>query len=449
MPPSRRAERAALVRTIWTLAWPVILALALESLVGLIDTLMVGRLGATAVAAVGVGAQVLGAASVVLAAVGTGTVALVARAVGAQRANEAEEVLRQSIFAALALSFLAITPVLVWAAPLVRAFGVEESVVVLGAPFVRVVMLAVPAEAVLFVIGSALRGAGDTRTPLVIGVLVNIINVVGNWVLIFGRLGMPALGVVGSAAATALAFSCGSLLGLWLLSRARLRLRLPAGPWRLRTDVVRRVLAVGLPTAAEQMLMQVGFFLYLLCASRYGTAAVAAYFIGVRILALSFLPGVGFGLAAATLVGQNLGAARPELAERSGWAATRLAMGFMTVGGIVIFAAARPIARAFVDDPAVVDDAVGFIRVLAAVQPLMAIDFTLGGALRGAGDTRFPLWAVIVGFYGFRLGGAYAASRWLELGLFWVWFALLGDYVARASLKGWRFRSGRWQHVVV
>ncbi len=449
VPPSRRAEPTALVRTIWTLAWPVILALALESLVGLIDTLMVGRLGATAVAAVGVGAQVLGAASIVLAAVGTGTVALVARAVGAQRAGEAEEVLRQSVLTALGLSLLAIIPVLVWAPPLVRAFGVDESVVALGAPFVRVIMLAVPPEAVLFVIGSALRGSGDTRTPLVVGVLVNVVNVIGNWVLIFGHFGMPALGVVGSATATALAFTCGAALGLWLLARGRLRLRLPHGPWRIRTDVIRRVLAVGSPTAAEQMLMQLGFFLYLLCASRYGTAAVAAYFIGVRILALSFLPGVGFGLAAATLVGQNLGAGRPSLAERSGWAATRLAIGLMTVGGIVIFAAARPIARAFVDDPAVVDDAVAFIRVLAAAQPLMAIDFTLGGALRGAGDTRFPLWAVVVGFYACRLGGAYVASRWLGLGLFWVWFALIGDYVARAALKGWRFRSGRWQHVVV
>jgi len=121
----------------------------------------------------------------------------------------------------------------------------------------------------------------------------------------------------------------------------------------------------------------------------------------------------------------------------------------MTTGGIAIFLAARPIARTFVDDAAVVDAAVSFIRVLAVMQPLMAVDFTLGGALRGAGDTRFPLWAVAIGFYGCRLGFAWIASRLLDLGLFWVWFALVGDYVARALLKSWRFRSGRWQYAKV
>jgi putative MATE family efflux protein len=439
--------RGELRRTIWGLAWPVILTFGLESLVGLVDVLMVARLGAEAVAAVGVGAQVMGAVAVAMTAVGTGTLALVARHVGAGRTREAEEVVAQAIVAALVLSLATVTPVLLWAPAVVRAFGVTPEVTALGAPFVRLVMLAIPAGAVLFVVGSALRAAGDTRTPLVVGALVNVVNVVGNYVLIFGRLGLPALGVMGSAMGTALAFCVGAVTGLALLARGRLRLRLR---WRRPApDVVRRILVIGGPTAVEQLLMQVGFFLYLVIAAPYGTSAVAAYFIGVRILALSFLPGFGFGAAAATLVGQHLGARTPELAERSGWAASHLATLMMSAAGIVIFLAAEPIARAFVDEPAVVRDAVSFIRVLAAAQPLMALDFTLAGALRGAGDTRFPLLAVVVGFYGCRLGFAWAAARWLGLGLFWVWFAIIGDYVTRVAVKGLRFRSGRWKLVVV
>jgi Na+-driven multidrug efflux pump len=195
--------------------------------------------------------------------------------------------------------------------------------------------------------------------------------------------------------------------------------------------------------------MQIGFLMYLSIAARYGTSAVAAYFIGVKILALSFLPGFGFSAAASTIVGQQLGAHQPQSAERSGWEANRLAMILMSIAGLVIFVLARPIAQLFIDDPEVVSDTVSFIHVLALAQPLMAADSTLGGALRGAGDTRFPLLTVIFGFYVARLGCAWAAAHLFALPLIWVWAALLGDYVMRAVLKAWRFNTGHWKRIQV
>ena len=443
------ASAAALKRVIWTLAWPVILTFLLESLVGVIDTLMVGRLGAGAVAAVGVGAQVLSAVSVTMTAIGTGTLALVARHIGAGDRAEAEEVLRQSVLAAWGLSVVVVLPVVAFAEPMVAAFGVDRSVVQDGAAFVRWVMPSIPQAAVLFVIGSALRAAGDTRTPLLIGVGVNVLNVIGNYGLIFGRFGLPALGVRGSALATTCAFTVGAVVGVGLLLGDRVALRLTLRRMRIHAPIVRRVFAVGYPAAAEQLLMQLGFFFYLAVAARYGTSAVAAYFIGVRILALSFLPGFGFAAAAAALVGQSLGGADPARAEASGWEATRMAVHLMSACGAVLFVAARPIATLFVDDATVVEHTVSFIRTLAAAQPLMAIDFTLGGALRGAGDTRWPLVSVFVGFYGCRLAFAYVAAVVMHLSLAWVWFALMGDYLARSALKAWRFKGGRWKHVVV
>ncbi|MFQ5666541.1 MAG: MATE family efflux transporter [Candidatus Binatia bacterium] len=442
-------RRSALSHAIWALAWPVIVSLLLQSLVSLIDVLMVGRLGAAAVAAVGIGAQILSAVGVVMAAVGTGTLALVARYVGAQQPHEAEDVLGQSITAAFGLSLVVIAPVLAFAMPLVQLFGVAPPVVVQGTLYVRLVMAAIPQAAVLFVIGSALRGAGDTRTPLIIGAVVNLINVVADYVLIFGKLGFPALGVAGSALGTTIAFTTGTGVGLVWLASGRLRLHLTSHHFPPQWRIIRRLLTIGYPVAAEQVLMQVGFFLYLTFAARYGTSAVAAYVIGVRILALSFLPGFGFGAAAAALVGQNLGAGKPDLAERSGWESNRLAMYLMTTCGVVLFIAARPIATLFVADASVVIDAVSFIRILAAAQPLMALDFTLGGALRGAGDTRFPLVAMLIGFYGCRLTFAYLAAALLHLSLTWLWFALMGDYLARAALKAWRFQSGSWKHIAV
>ena len=449
LPVAGPAAWPELRRRTWTLAWPVIFSFSIESLVGLFDILMVGRLGATAVAGVGVGVQIMGAVDATLFAVGTGALAIVARHMGAGERRAAEETLRQSIVAAAVLSIVAAVPVLAMAPAIIRAFHVNEAVVAAGTPFLRIVMLGVPAAAVLFVVVAGLRGAGDTRTPLAIGAVVGVLNVGLAYVLIFGRLGLPALGVAGAATATALAFVAGATLGVVLLARGRLVLRLHVRPYRLRADVVRRVLAIGVPAAVEHLLMQVGFFVYIVFAAHYGTAPVAAYFIGARILSLSFLPGFGFGAAAATMVGQSLGARRPDDAERSARAAVRLSFTMMTAAGIVIFAGARPIARLFVDDEAVVADAFSFIRVLAAAQPLMAVDFTLGGALRGAGDTRYPLVTVLLGFYVCRLGVAYLVTFSLGLGVLWLWLAVLGDYAARATLKARRFGSGAWKRVRV
>ena len=438
-----------LQRATWALAWPVIFAFAIESFVGLCDMLMVGRLGSQAVAGVGVGLQILAAVDSVMFAVGTGTLAIVARQIGGRDLRGAEETLRQSIVAAIALSVLVVVPVAMWAPALVEAFRVQPQVVPIGAAFLRVVTFGVPGGAALFVVVASLRGAGDTRSPLLIGFVVGVVNVLLAYVLIFGRLGLPALGVAGAGIATAAAFASGATLGVFLLARGRLVLAVRGWPFPPRFDVIRRVLRIGYPAAIEHLLMQVGFFLYIVFAAHYGTAAIAAYFIGVRILALSFLPGFGFAAAAATLIGQSLGAGRPDAAERSGREAVRLAVFLMTVCGIVIFVAARPIARLFVDDEAVVTDAVSFIRVLAACQPLMATDFTLGGALRGAGDTRFPLAAVFIGFYVCRLGFAGLVTFGLDLGVLWLWLALVGDYLVRSVLKGWRFRSGTWKRVAV
>ena len=444
-----RASAADLRRTTWALAWPVIFSFSIESFVGLVDMLMVGRLGKTAVAGVGVGVQILGAVDSAMFAMGTGTLAIVARHIGAGERREAEETLRQSIIAGFAIALLLIVPVVVFAPEFISAFRVDPAVIAEATPFLRVVMLGVPGASVLFVIVSSLRGAGDTRTPLAIGCVVGLVNVVVAFALIFGHFGLPALGVKGAAVATALAFTTGAALGIGLLLRGRLVMRLRLRPFRVHGEIVRRVFRIGYPAALEHLFMQIGFFLYIVFAAHYGTAPVAAYFIGVRILALSFLPGLGFAAAAATMIGQNLGARRPREAERSGWAALQLAIWLMTACGVVIVAAAQPIARLFVDDPEVIADAVWFIRVLGALQPLMAIDFTLAGALRGAGDTRFPLVAVLLGFYVCRLGFAYVVTFRLALGVIWLWLALVGDYLVRSLLKGWRFRSGAWQRVAV
>src|SRR5262245_57325856 len=245
-------------RIVWALAWPVIVSLFSEAAVGLADTLMVGRLGADAVAAVGVGAQILGSVSVVTMAVGTGTVALVARHVGSGEVGMVRRVTGQSLVAALGLAVLAIVPVLIWTEQVVRLFGIDPAVVAQSVAFTRVVMMAIPGGAVGFVVASALRASGDARTPLAFGLVVNAINIVLNYVFVFGAFGLPALGVRGSALATAVAFTTGATIGVVLLARGGLRVQV--GRQGLPPDrrIMLGIARVGAPAGVEVFAMQMG-----------------------------------------------------------------------------------------------------------------------------------------------------------------------------------------------
>ena len=433
---------------VWALAWPVILSFGLDSILGLSSMLMVGRLGADAVGAVGLATQILGAVRAGIAAVGTGTVALVARYIGANDRDSAEEVLKQSVVFGVLVSTIIAIPVIIFAHPLLELFQVHGQMADMGARYLQVVMLSEPFQGIFLMCASALRGAGDTRTPLWIGGIIDVIAIFLNYVLIFGKFGFPALGVDGSAVATLLAIAFGGILFFYALSIPGMVLNFR---WRgLWPDLGlgRRILAVGNPAAIEQLLIQFGFVAYVGFIARYGAKEIAAYFIGVRILALSFLPGFGFSAASATLVGQGLGAGDRKFARKAGWVATRMSIVLMTAMGLVFIIFAHWIAALFIDDKTVIEYTVQFMYALAAAQPLMAIDWTITGALRGAGDSQFPLYGSLAGFYGMRL--FLTILIWYHGGsINYIWWSLLADYIVRSTVKVWRFQSAHWETIEV
>ena len=432
---------------VWELAWPAILGNLLYSTVGFVDIKIVGSLGAPAVAAVTTGQRIFFVLQALLMAVTAGTTALVARAWGAGDRAEAERVTRLSLGLCVAFSALLSVPAVLFAQPLAGIFRLEPGTLSLAATFIRWMSPFQALFAAGFVLQTALRAAGDTRTPLVLGALTNVVNVLLVYTLVYGAFGMPALGVAGAALASGLAFTLGSAvtMGLWW----RGRLVVGVGPPKaLERGRLARLLRIGTPAGLEQLVWQSGFIAFLWIVSLYGTAPYAAYGIGVSILSFSFVVGFGFSIAASTLVGQHLGAADPDGAARSGWRAMALSVGVMLVFGAAIVLAAEPIARFLIDDAEVVRLTVVFIYVLGSVQVLMAIEFALGGALRGAGDTRFPLYTVLAGLFGARvlLSGVFA---WLGLPVEWIFAALIADYVVKATMLTLRFRSGRWKTLPV
>jgi putative MATE family efflux protein len=435
-------------RRIWQLAWPAILTNLLQATVGLVGVGIVSRrLGPGAVAATGIGNRVFFFQQVVLMAVTAGTTALVARAWGAGDRAEAERVTRTSLWLGLLLALVLAAPSALFADQLAGLFPLDAETHALTATFIRWISLSTPFLAISFVIGTALRAAGDTLTPLGLGALTMGVNVAALYGLVFGAFGLPALGVKGAAIANLVALAVGgaATLGLWL--SGRLLVRPGSGGGDFERPRVRQLLRIGTPAGLEQAAFQLGFTTFIWIVALHGNAANAAYQIGVQILSFSFLVGFGFSIAASTLVGQHLGANDPAGAERSGWRAVWLSVGVMVVFGTAIIVFAEPIARRLTDDPEVVRLVVVFIRVLGSVQALMAIEFTLGGALRGAGDTRFPLFVVLAGMVVMRLGTA-VTLHLLGFSVEWIFAALLADYVVKAAMLITRFRSGRWKTVL-
>jgi putative MATE family efflux protein len=444
--PTTEKPRPAPALGIWELAWPAILNNLLHALVGLVGIKIVGALGASAVAAVTTGNRIFFVLQALLMAVTAGTTALVARAWGSGDRDEAERVTRASMWVCLGISLAITLPAVAFADPLARVFRLEEETLLLAATYIRWISVFNAAFALQFVLSVAVRAAGDARTPLWIGALTNIVNLILLYLLVYGRLGFPALGVAGAAIAGGAAFAVGALAFVYRWVRGYLRLGI--GPPRcMERARVRRLVNIGYPAGIEQLVWQGGFIAFLWIVSLYGTAPYAAYGIGVSLLAFSFLIGWGFSIAASTLVGQHLGAGDPDGAMRSGWRAARLSVISMLVFGLAIIAGAWPLARWMIDDPEVVRLTVVFIYVLGGLQPLMAMEFALTGSLRGAGDTRFPLLTVLSGLIFVRcvLAGFFA---WLDFSVEWIFYALIADYIVKATMLTLRFHGGRWKTVI-
>lgn len=430
---------------IWELAWPAIVGNLLFSVVGIVSIKIVGELGASAVAAVTTGQRIFFALQAILMAISAGTTAMVARAWGARDYTEAARVTSTSLLIGNLVALMLMIPCIIFSRQIASVFGLDEKTTVQAGQFIRYLSFFNVAFAINMVLGASLRAAGDTRTPLWIGAAINIINVMLVYWLVFGGLGVPPMGVAGAGLANGVSFGCGALIFLYLWYAGHIKVGV-GGRGSIREKRVRQLIHIGYPAGVEQFVFQAGFVAFLWVVAFYGTEAFAAYGVGVQILSISFVVGFGFSIAGATLVGQHLGAKDAAGAVASGWRATGLAISSMVVLSLVIVMFAREIATFLIDDKEVVRLTVIFIYIMAVAQPLMAIEFTLSGCLRGAGDTRFPLFTTLTGLIGVRVGLA-ALFTALGLTVVWIYAALIGDYLVKALMLVRRFKSGRWQQV--
>jgi putative MATE family efflux protein len=328
-------------------------------------------------------------------------------------------------------------------------FPATPEVRALGEIYIKFVFLGTAFSFFEFIMGAALRGAGDMKTPMIMAAITNIVNIAVGYILIFGYLGFPQMGVLGAAIANVIGFMAGAAVYFILLAKRKLMLNMPLRRKRYMRSVVRRIMKIGTPAAAEQAVLQIGFLLYTAIIVYFGTAALAGHQIGARIQGLAFMPGMGFAMAATALVGLNLGAKKPEEAEKCGWESTKLSMLVMCGIGAIMFVFAEPMARLFVSNADTIEYAALWIRLQALAMPAIGIHFTLSGALRGAGDTRWPLNVAALGMFAVRLPIALVFGFTMGLGILGAWIAFVVEYNVRAAIIGWRFKKGAWKTIKV
>jgi putative MATE family efflux protein len=443
-------ETAAIRAKITSLAGPALVEMSLMTLVMMVDMMMVGRLGPWAIAAVGLSNQPMFFATAMFMALNVGTTALVARLVGAKEVERASDAARQTLMLTLALGLGMGGALFAASGPILRLMGAQPDVARAGVVYLRIVSGGLVFSVVSMSMTAVLRGAGDMKTPMRVNAVANVLNVAGNALLIHGLLGFPRLEVAGAAVATVISRVVACAMTLAVVFSGRFVVRLSVRDrYRLEPELVGRILRVGVPAALEQFVMRGGQLAFARIVASLGTLTYAAHQIALNVESLSFMPGFAFQMACTTLVGQSLGARRPELAERCAREARRFGVLVMGSMGVVLFFLGRQVVLLYNHHPEVVSQGALMLRVIALVQPALATNFILAGALRGAGDTRWVLVATLVGIWGVRVTLAYVLAINLGLGLLGAWLAMAGDMCVRALLVYARFRSGKWKQLRV
>ena len=436
------------------LALPVLGQEMLNTTVGLVDTFLAGRISVEATSAVGLAAYVAWLAIMLFELVATGTTALVSRSIGAgdpRAANRiANQSLAMSVFAGIAGGILMYTM-----APAFAAWqGMTGSAYSIVVRYLHFEAVGYTANSVTLVACAALRGAGDTRTPMKVLGVINVFNMVVSPILVFGLGPVSALGVDGIVIGTVAARFCGCLIIVVVMLRGRSGLRIDKTIWSFDLEPVRRILRIGVPAASDGAVMWTGHFVFLAMIKRLvdgpeSDVIYAAHIVVIRLEALTYLPASAWAAASAAMIGQALGAHDAPRARRTGHEAVVQCVLLSAIIGVVFYGAAEWIFAWMHTDADVRSAGVPALRLAAFFQPMLAAGIVYVGALRGAGDTRSPLAVTLTSLIFIRMPLGYLFGFTLGYGLIGMWVGICGDMTVRALLAGAMYVRGHWIKLVV
>jgi len=432
-------------KQVFSLALPVVLSSLLQRSVGIVDIFLVGGLGASSIAAVGISQIMVFVAMSLSWGINVGVTVQVAQLWGAERKKDAAQAAFQGMLLAVGAALVIMVLGLSFGGRVASLLGADAEVQSKVSDYTSIIFTFILSTISINVLAGIMHGTGDTKTPLYATLIVNILHVVVAYPLIYGYLGFPKLGVKGAAIAIAISEGMGAV---FLLIRSVFK-RLIIVSRHLEMKYTTITYKLGYPIFIDRLLQNAGSMVFAKVILFYGTTVYAAHQVGLAIEAFSFMPGYGIAVAAATMVGQNLGAGKPEHARISAYEANRFAVILMAAMGLVFFFFPYALLHAFTNDPEVINYGILYMKIVAFAQIPLAITMVVGGSLRGAGDTGFIMFATVAGMWFVRLPIAALLAAVFKAEIRYVWSVMILDWLVRMSLLLWRYRKETWGRLAI
>lgn len=433
------------------IAWPSFVELTLTQLASMVDLMMVGQLGPWALTSVGLTTQPKFLMMTMFMAMNVGATALIARHKGAGELEKANTVLRQSLLLTFVLAAAASVLGFLFSKQMVQFMGASDAETLAGGTiYLQIQMAGLLTVALTSTITAALRGAGDSRTAMIYNLIANIVNVIFNYLLIYGNLGFPKMGVAGASLATVIGQFVAMILAFRAVMSGKkyLHLRFRDG-FRPEPKALKSIFNIGIPAMIEQFVMRAGVIIYSKTVASLGTVAFATHQVCMNIQAMSFMNGQAFAVSATSLVGQSLGKKRFDMAQAYSRHTRRIGMAVSLLLGVAFFLFGKPIVSLYSTDATVIQQGAIILMFVALIQPFQSSQFILTGALRGAGDTKATAAIMFITTLLVRPGLALITINLLGWGLYGAWVAMVADQLLRSWLVLLRYNSGKWKQITV
>jgi len=437
--------RGNVFKNVLHLAWPMVAGNVLQNAFNVVDMIFVGRLGPSAIAAVALCGLLMQISWTLLIGVTIGTTAMVARFYGAGDRRTAGLTAMQSISLGVVVSLLLVLFVNFFGRKALVALGARDEFLHLAVGYLNIVFDGSVTLVLFFLTSAIMRGIGDARSPMLIMAASTVINIVLDPLFIFGIWIFPEMGVRGAAAATVIAQGLGMAAGLYILTRGHTRLTIDWRRYRLDFNLIWRMLKLAVPGTMQGAVRSLGNLLLMRIVTSFGVLTTAAYGIGLRLDLIVMMPGWALGAAAATLVGQNLGAGQPDRAQRSAWIAAGLYAALLLVVGAVFFAFSRQIIGLFNQTTGILEIGSEYLRIRIGGYLFLALGLVMASALNGAGDTVATMIILAVSLLGIQLPLAYFLPGLFGGNPIGVWLAITTATVVQGLVMVYWFRSGRWK----
>lgn len=436
-------------KAVFLLAIPMILEMIMEGIFSIVDAILVSSVGEDAFATVVLTETFATLIYSLAIGVSIAATAMVGRRVGEKEYEAANEAAGQAILLGVGVSIIITFIGLFFPAELLRIMGASEAVVATGVNFTRIFLGSNIVIMLLFILNGVFRGAGNAAIAMRVLILANLLNIVLDFILIFGWGPIPAMGVTGAAIATSIGRGSAVLYQLYVLFSKKGIVQLTLDHLRSNWKVLKNLVNVAATGASQHLIGSASWIFLMMLIADYGTETVNGYGMAIRIIMFTFLPAWGISNAAATLIGQNLGAGLPERAEKSVWRAGYLNMAFLSAVAVVYLVWAEWFIRIFTDNPVVLEVGIEVLRVFSISYPVFAIGMVIIQAFGGAGDTRTPTMINFFVYWIFQIPLAYSLAKlvgWEASGVYW---ALVITEFLWAGLAIYLFRQGKWKTVKI